>query len=73
MNFKINDFALLEGKIVQITRIRLNDSKTYIGNDAVYDIQVKLYNDSLKHWVDFKALEPLACQKASKILFSNKN
>ena len=70
MNFKVNDFALLDGKLVQIKKIRLYDSKTYLGSSAIYYVQVKLHNSNLKHWIDSEQLEPLNCQKAPKILFS---
>ena len=69
---KVNDFALLEGKMVQIVRIRMNSTKAHVAGQAIYDVQIKLHNDNLRHWVDSKSLQPLSCQKAPKILYSEK-
>lgn len=69
MKLKVGDFARLEEKLVQITKIRLNDSKTHLGGNAVYDVQIKLHNDKLRHWVDSQQLQPVTKQLAPKVLF----
>jgi hypothetical protein len=69
---KVNNFALLEGQIVQIKRIRPNYGKYHIQghNKGVMQAQVKLIDDNLLHWVDLEQLQELEQQIASKVLFS---
>jgi hypothetical protein len=67
---KVNDFALLEGQMVQIKRIKKHFGKSFIRGREILEAQIKLTQDNLLHWVDLDKLEPLPDQIAAKVLFS---
>ena len=68
MKWLKGQFAILQSQIVEIIRVIDRPGSVY----ATPQLQVKLINDSLLHWVRSEDLQELTHQIAPKVLYATR-
>lgn len=67
-SYKIGDFALVQGQIVEILDVRIGMSREF----DWYRYKVKLENDTITVWVNEVDIQKIDKQAAPKVLYGRR-
>lgn len=67
-NYKVGDFALVQGQIVEILDVRIGMNREF----DWYRYKVKLENDTITVWVNEVDIQKIDKQDAPKVLYGRR-